>query len=157
MAQVITTTNAEGEAIFHTQTGTLKTNPIPLGTSTLIYSSHSQPPTISPVEKDLTRYIHDRSTGFGPGVPCPPNGSSVSIIELAPGLASPMRALNTLGVFYLLEGEVRLVLDGGEERVLMKGDSGVLRGGGHSWRNDADAPARMIAFSQGLGDGAGSE
>lgn len=150
MSQTITTHDASGKAIFSTKGG-LKTNPMPLGQSTLLYSTHTPTPDII-TEADIDRYLQDQTSGFGPGVPCPASGSSVSIVEVAPGLSSPTRKLNTLGVFYMLGGEVKLLMDGGEERVLKKGDSGVLRGAAHSWNNESREWAKMIAFSQGLGE-----
>ena len=150
MSQGIATQTPSGSATFIPNT-TLKSNPMPLGKSTLLYSTHTPTPSTT-TEEDITCYLHDQTAGFGPGVPCPANGSSVSIIEIAPGLSSPMRKLNTLGVFYMLEGEVKLVLDGGEEKLLRAGDSGVLRGVGHSWVNEGSGWAKMIAFSQGLGE-----
>lgn len=148
MSQFITTHDAAGKATFSSK-GNLTTNTMPLGKSTLLYSTHTATPnTIT--EADLDQYLKDQISGFGPGVPCPDGGSSISVVQVAPGLASPMRSLNTLGVFYMLEGEVKLVLDGGEERVLKKGDSGVLRGAAHSWKNEGKEWAKLIAFSQGL-------
>lgn len=149
MSLSITTHNTAGKAIFSTK-GSLQTTAMPLGKSTLLYSTHSATPDIT-TEEDIAQYLHDQTAGFGPGVPCPADGSSISVVEVAPGLASPMRTLNTLGVFYMLEGEVTLVLDGGEERVLRTGDSGVLRGAAHSWKNESGGWARLIAFSQGVG------
>lgn len=112
--------------------------------------THSATPQTTS-DADIDQYLHDQTAGFGPGIPCPANGSSISFVEVAPGLSSPRRSLNTLGVFYMLEGEVKLVLDGGEEKALKKGDCGVLRGAAHSWRNESSERAKLIAFSQGLG------
>lgn len=151
MSQFIATHDASGKAVFSSKAADLQPNPMPLGTSTLLYSTHSPTPSVK-TEADIEQYLHDRTAGFGPGVPCPPNGSSVSVIEVSPGLASPMRKLGTLGVFYVMEGEVKVILDGGEEKVLRKGDSGVLRGAAHSWKNESGEVARLIAFSQGLGE-----
>jgi len=49
----------------------------------------------------------------------------------------------------ILEGEVGLVLDGGETRRLRVGDSAVMRGTMHRWVNcSAEGWVRMVAFAQ---------
>lgn len=50
----------------------------------------------------------------------------------------------------ILEGEVDLVLDGGETRKLRVGDSVVMRGGMYQWVNQSGEGkwARMVAFAQ---------
>jgi uncharacterized cupin superfamily protein len=49
----------------------------------------------------------------------------------------------------ILEGEVDLILDGGETRRLRVGDSVVMRGTMHQWVNrSSDGWARMVAFAQ---------
>ena len=49
----------------------------------------------------------------------------------------------------ILEGEVDLVLDGGETRRLRARDSVVMRGTMHQWVNrSAGGWARMVAFAQ---------
>ena len=122
---------------------------MPLGSMSFLYASHSFPPDIS-IEEDINAYAISREKGLGPGVACPPGGTAVSIIEIAPGLSSPMRKMPTLGVFYVLEGEVRLHLDGGDARLLKAGDSGVIRGSAHSWVNETpnDGVVKLLSFSQ---------
>ncbi len=73
---------------------------------------------------------------------------SVMLAEYAPGqgAADPgMHFTDTADHFHVLEGEVVLVLEAGEA-VLCKGDTGVIRGAVHGWRNDGAAPARLITF-----------
>lgn len=73
---------------------------------------------------------------------------SVMIAEYAPGLgaADPgMHFTDTADHFYVIEGEVVLVLESGDV-VLRKGDMGILRGAVHGWRNDGAEMARMITF-----------
>lgn len=50
----------------------------------------------------------------------------------------------------ILEGEVDLVLDGGETRRMRVGDSVVMRGTKHQWvnRSGDEGWARMVAFAQ---------
>lgn len=49
----------------------------------------------------------------------------------------------------VLEGEVELILDSGESRLLRRGDVVVQRGTNHAWRNvSEDAWARMLYVLQ---------
>jgi len=73
---------------------------------------------------------------------------SVMIAEYGPGLGKDdpgMHYTDTADHFHVIEGEVVLVLESGDV-VMRKGDTGVLRGAVHGWRNDSDAVARMITF-----------
>lgn len=136
MSQFITSHHADGSANFNEQApDQQKEFPIPLGKMTLLYSTHNMPEDVSGV-RDIEQYLVDREGGFGPGVACPPGGSAASILHIKPGLKSPMRRQPTIGVFYVLEGEMVLHLDGGDSRRFKAGDSGVLRGANHSWSNE---------------------
>lgn len=73
---------------------------------------------------------------------------SVMIAEYAPGLgaADPgMHYTDTADHFYVIEGEVVLVLEAGDV-VLRAGDMGICRGAVHGWRNDGGAVARLLTF-----------
>ena len=73
---------------------------------------------------------------------------SVMIAEYAPGLgaADPgMHFTDTADHFYVIEGEVVLVLESGDV-VLRAGDVGICRGAMHGWRNDGDTVARLLTF-----------
>jgi len=68
--------------------------------------------------------------------------------EYAPGLGSDdphMHFTDTADHFYVLEGEVVLVLESGEV-ILRAGDVGICRGVMHGWRNDSDRPAKLVTF-----------
>ena len=67
------------------------------------------------------------------------------IVDIPPGLTSPMHRTSSLDYGVVLEGEVELVLDSGEKRVLRRGDTCVQRGTNHAWRNTSGAEwARML-------------
>ncbi len=73
---------------------------------------------------------------------------SVMIAEYAPGLGKDdpgMHFTETADHFHVLEGEVVLVLEA-DEAVLRAGDTGIIRGAVHGWRNDGEQRARMITF-----------
>ena len=73
---------------------------------------------------------------------------AMMVAEYAPGLGADdphMHFTNTADHFYVIEGEVVLVLESGD--VAMKaGDIGVCRGVMHGWRNDSDRPALLLTF-----------
>jgi quercetin dioxygenase-like cupin family protein len=73
---------------------------------------------------------------------------AMMVVEYAPGLGrddSGMHFTNTADHFYVIEGEVVLVLESGD--VVMKaGDIGIIRGVMHGWRNDSPARARLVTF-----------
>jgi quercetin dioxygenase-like cupin family protein len=73
---------------------------------------------------------------------------SVMIAEYAPGLGKDdpgMHYTDTADHFYVVEGEVVLVLEAGEA-VLRAGDVGICRGAVHGWRNDSGKYARLLTF-----------
>jgi len=73
---------------------------------------------------------------------------SVMLAEYAPGLGKDdpgMHYTDTADHFYVIEGEVVLVLEAGDA-VLRQGDLGICRGAVHGWRNDSDTVARLLTF-----------
>lgn len=79
-----------------------------------------------------------------PGVMIP-NGTVCRIVDMRPGATSPMHRTVSLDYGVVLEGEVLLVLDSGEEKLLRRGDIAVQRGTNHAWRNNSStAWARML-------------
>ena len=73
---------------------------------------------------------------------------SVMIAEYGPGLGQQdpgMHYTDTADHFYVVEGEVVLVLEEGEA-ILRAGDLGICRGAVHGWRNDSGAYARLLTF-----------
>lgn len=73
---------------------------------------------------------------------------SMMVAEYAPGLGRDdphMHFTNTADHFYVIEGEVVLVLESGDV-TLRAGDIGICRGVMHGWRNDSDRTARLVTF-----------
>ncbi|KAL5351165.1 hypothetical protein ACLOAV_003016 [Pseudogymnoascus australis] len=64
-----------------------------------------------------------------------PNGTVLRVVDMMPGELSPMHRTTSLDYGVVLEGEVELILDGGEKRVMKRGDICVQRGTNHAWRN----------------------
>jgi quercetin dioxygenase-like cupin family protein len=73
---------------------------------------------------------------------------SMMLATYPPGLGADdpgMHFTNTADHFYVIEGEVVLVLESGDV-TLSAGDVGVCRGVMHGWRNDSDREARLVTF-----------
>jgi mannose-6-phosphate isomerase-like protein (cupin superfamily) len=69
-------------------------------------------------------------------------------VEYGPELGGDdphMHFTNTTDHFYVIEGEVVLVLESGDV-VLKAGDIGICRGVMHGWRNDSGKVARLVTF-----------
>jgi len=93
-------------------------------------------------DQDIQTFDHYRSAAPGLVVP---GGTVLRIVDIPPGLTSPMHRTSSLDYGVVLEGEVELVLDSGEKRVLRRGDTCVQRGTNHAWRNTSGAEwARML-------------
>jgi quercetin dioxygenase-like cupin family protein len=88
-------------------------------------------------------YLKDR-----PGVTIP-GGTVLRMVDIQPGGTSPMHRTVSLDYGVVLEGEVELVLDSGETRLLKRGDIAIQRGTNHAWRNpNTDTWARMLYMLQ---------
>jgi mannose-6-phosphate isomerase-like protein (cupin superfamily) len=73
---------------------------------------------------------------------------AMMLAEYAPGQGRDdpgLHATDTADHFYVISGEVVLVLETGDV-TLRAGDVGVVRGVVHGWRNDGDVPARLVTF-----------
>lgn len=78
-----------------------------------------------------------------------PGGTVMRVVDMDPGSTSPMHRTTSLDYGVVLEGEVELVLDSGEARLLKRGDIAVQRGTNHAWRNPHPTRwARMLYVLQ---------
>ena len=111
-----------------------------------LWNTDAVPAPIAPVEQEPTE--RDLT------VPPAPGGTKIRINEFPPGVVSPTHRTQTVDYGIVLEGEVVLVLDREEERVLGPGDVVVQRGTDHRWENRTDSVARMAFI---LVDGAFTE
>jgi quercetin dioxygenase-like cupin family protein len=75
-------------------------------------------------------------------------GSVARLVDFPPGYRSSMHRTISLNYNFVIEGEVELILDSGETRILKPGDMVVQRGINHAWRNiSQDRWARISAFA----------
>lgn len=61
-----------------------------------------------------------------------------------------MHRTDTIDLIYVTVGACVLVLDGSAEVAMQTGDSVVLNGQRHAWRNPHDAPCRLLTVSLGV-------
>lgn len=62
-------------------------------------------------------------------------GTVLRYVDMAPNALSPMHRTVSLDYGIVLEGEVELVLDSGETKLMKRGDICVQRATNHAWRN----------------------
>ncbi|KAF2500885.1 hypothetical protein BU16DRAFT_535418 [Lophium mytilinum] len=109
------------------------------------YATNEYPVNLSG-NKDLEVYQH--YTNNLPGVTIP-GGTVIRVVDMNPGSLSPMHRTISLDYGVVLEGEVELVLDSGETRLLKRGDISIQRGTNHAWRNPSSTTwARMLYVLQ---------
>jgi len=143
----ITGHNDAGRAIVHSD------NPatwIPLLNNTMafdvVYTTSQFPPTMT-ANADLTAHsalLAQKNLGL-----VNPNGTVARIVDFGPGSEPVMHRTQSLDYGVVLEGEVEMLLDDGERRVLGRGDVAVQRGTNHGWRNtSATEWARMFFVLQ---------
>jgi len=74
---------------------------------------------------------------------------AMTLVDYAPGVGQidpGMHSTPTVDHFHVVEGEIVLVLETEETR-LRVGDTGIIRGVAHGWRNDAAVKARLLFFT----------
>ncbi|KAJ5927765.1 hypothetical protein N7466_006721 [Penicillium verhagenii] len=129
----ITTHNAAGEAIFSDSLS----EEMPIqhmkdgADFGLAYTSSHFPAQLSG-DTDITEYTSYLTSP--PGITIS-TGNVCRLVDMQPGATSPMHRTVSLDYGVVLEGEVELVLDSGETRLLKRGDVAVQRGTNHAWRN----------------------
>lgn len=147
LARFITDHNEQGKAVFSDKIDeTLPWQELPDGARFCLgYTSHRTPVNLTN-DKDLADYEHDLENK--PGIMIP-GGSVLRLVDMRPGATSPMHRTVSLDYGVVLEGEVELVLDSGEVRLMRRGDLAIQRGTNHAWRNASSRDwARMLYVLQ---------
>jgi quercetin dioxygenase-like cupin family protein len=75
-----------------------------------------------------------------------PGGSVLRMVDMKPGGESLMHRTQSLDYGIVLDGEVELVLDSGESRILKKSDVAIQRGTNHMWRNTSKTEWGRMCF-----------
>ena len=134
LKRFITTHNAEGKAVVDTSIGEV-TPAAPIGQGEVVFSLPyvtEQFPVDMNNDKDLNNYKKYLSSA--PGL-VNNTGTVVRIVDVGPDSLSPMHRTVSLDLGIVLEGELELVLDSGETRLMGPGDQCIQRGTMHAWRN----------------------
>jgi quercetin dioxygenase-like cupin family protein len=97
----------------------------------LAYTSDHFPARLSG-ESDIAEY--ESYLTQPPGISIS-TGSVCRVVDMPPYATSPMHRTVSLDYGVVLEGEVELILDSGETRVMKRGDVSVQRGTNHAWKN----------------------
>jgi quercetin dioxygenase-like cupin family protein len=148
LSRYITTHTPSGLAIF--STAIPEEAPVTrLGSDTmdfsLMYTTSSQPANMNS-DGDISSYGAHIAT---PPEITIPGGSVGRVVDFAPGYTSAMHRTVSIDFGIVIEGEVELILDSGETRLLERGDVAVQRGTNHAWRNvSSNRWARMFYVLQ---------
>ncbi|KAK9776912.1 hypothetical protein SCAR479_06313 [Seiridium cardinale] len=143
----ITDHNSKGEAIFSSAI------PTALPTQTILngvvfglgYATKERPVRLTD-EADINAY--KPLIANPPGIVIP-GGTVARYVDTPPDSVSPMHRTVSLDYGVVIEGEVELILDSGETRMLKRGDLVVQRGTMHAWRNPSKTEwNRMLYFLQ---------
>ncbi|CAK7219728.1 hypothetical protein SBRCBS47491_003948 [Sporothrix bragantina] len=77
------------------------------------------------------------------------NGTVLRYVDTPPGSTSAMHRTVSVDYGVVLEGEIELILDSGETRLMKRGDVCVQRGTMHAWRNTSKTEwGRMLYILQ---------
>jgi quercetin dioxygenase-like cupin family protein len=138
----ITTHNSEGKAIFSNKVSPdVKWGNIGKAQFFLGYATKKFPSKLDD-EEDIT--IYDDLVQNPPGIVIT-TGTVLRVVDMRPGHVSPMHRTVSLDYAVCLEGEVEMIVDSGESRILRRGDLGIQRATNHQWRNRSDTEwARML-------------
>ncbi len=73
------------------------------------------------------------------------SGTVLRVVDMAPSHTSPMHRTLSLDYGIVVEGEIELITEGGETRLMKRGDICVQRATSHAWRNLSSTQwARMV-------------
>lgn len=145
MRRVVTTNSPNGESVFVSSLSDIPPRKDILGGCgiSFCYGSFSAPADFDG-DRDVEACANYDDT--------PPNtmktGSVARLVDFPPGYTSPMHRTISLNYNFVVEGEVEIILDSGETRILQRGDMAVQRAVNHAWRNTSSTSwARITAIS----------
>ena len=73
-------------------------------------------------------------------------GSVIRIVDMLPGLPSPMHRTYSIDYGVIISGRLEMTLDGGDVVELEAGDIVVQRSTNHLWRNPSETEMTRVAF-----------
>jgi quercetin dioxygenase-like cupin family protein len=140
----ITTNDKDGTSAFASEiSSSPPSRTLPDGLKITFCYGNARFPIDVNQHKDLESYQH--LIDNPPGIVLQ-NGVVFRIIDFPPGYVSAMHRTISVNFNVVIEGQLELILDGGERRTLSRGDSAIQRAVNHSWRNTSTVEwARLAA------------
>ena len=135
--RIVTGHDAQGRSVIVTDGGPPATRSVSDGASFHdIWLTGASPAAIAATEPEPIR----SGELLGP----PASGTRVRIVDMPPGVRSPMHRTESVDYGVVLEGSVTLILDDGSATEVRAGELVVQRGTDHAWENRGQAPARVL-------------
>lgn len=142
----ITTHNNDGEAVFLSSSRVPECAPNRTagddGEVAMLYSTDTFP---IQMDQEADVAVYDSYLHTPPGL-MPQNGTVMRVVDMRPSKETPMHRTISLDYGVVLEGEVELLLDSGQSRVMRRGDVSIQRGTSHSYRNRSDTDWCRLLF-----------
>ncbi|KAK2733698.1 hypothetical protein FQN57_001978 [Myotisia sp. PD_48] len=142
--RVVTGHNAEGQAIFESDTQLVPYNPLTIDSDpakvgemgfTTVFRTTGFPAEAQGPWTD----IHGKPVQFADKI-----GTTLRVVDFAPGMPGLMHRTISLDFAIVLNGEIELELDGGATLVVKQHDIVIQRGTIHSWNNKGTENVRML-------------
>lgn len=146
LSRFITTHDAAAKAVFHKgQPEDMPIQVVGAGeyTFSLAYATNRFPVRM---QGDEDVRVYSEYLANPPGL-VSMSGTVCRIVDFEPYCQCAMHRTVSLDYGVVLEGEVELILDSGETRVLRRGDIAVQRGTNHAWKNvspDREVDGKMV-------------
>ncbi|KKK12284.1 hypothetical protein P175DRAFT_0460083 [Aspergillus ochraceoroseus IBT 24754] len=110
---------------------------------TVAYTTSEFPANLNN-DADLAKYEEVKASGNLGLVN--PNGTVCRFVDFAPDTPPVMHRTQSLDYGIVLEGEIEMILDSGEKRLLKKGDIAIQRATMHAWHNPSQTEWTRMVF-----------
>lgn len=139
---IVTTHREDGNAIIHSAENVkwqgLRNDSVVFN---LQYTTSEFP---SQMNNEIDIEDHAKVVEAGPGL-VNKGGSVCRTVDFSPDNEPIMHRTKSLDYGVVLEGEMEMILDSGESKILKRGDVAVQRGTNHAWKNTSKTEwARMM-------------
>lgn len=142
----ITTVDLDGRSVFSKSSDEeppKMVTPLPMNLS-FCYATQNFPVDIHE-EKDIEKY--NEFVKSPPAITIP-NGTTARVVDFPPNYTSAMHRTISVNYNFVIEGEIEIILDSGQTRMMKQGDVLVQRSINHAWRNPSeDRWARLAAVT----------
>ncbi|KAF2020688.1 hypothetical protein BU24DRAFT_6690 [Aaosphaeria arxii CBS 175.79] len=140
----VTAHNKEGKAIFSDKfddESTMKPNDDGIAFA-LSYTTKGFPVSM---DDDEDLQVYDKYLNSAPGLVVS-GGTVLRHVDIPPKTACTMHRTVSLDYGAVIEGEVELLLDSGEKRIMKRGDVAIQRGTMHQWINNSETEWTRMLF-----------